>query len=50
LTVSGGDITATGNAAKIWLGTNGYFQVSSGALQFVGHNGFTNALDADITQ
>jgi hypothetical protein len=50
LTVSGGDITASGNDAKIWLGTNGYFQVSSGALQFVGYNSFTNVVDADITQ
>lgn len=50
LTVSGGDITATGNSAKIWLGTNGYFQVTGNTLEFIGHNGFTNAVDADVTQ
>jgi len=50
VTASSGTITASGNDAKIWLGTNGYFQVTATALQFVGYNGFTNALDADITQ
>jgi hypothetical protein len=50
LTVSTGLITATGDSAKIWLGTNGYFQVSAGALQFVGYNSFTNEVDADISQ
>jgi hypothetical protein len=50
LTVSTGLITATGDSAKIWLGTSGYFQVSAGALQFVGYNSFTNEVDADISQ
>lgn len=45
-----GPLVIDGNTAKLWLGTNGYFQVSAGALQFVGFNSFTNEVDADITQ
>jgi len=52
-TVVGGTLAVTGEATvgpKLWLGTNGYFQVAGDALQFVGYNGFTNAVVADITQ
>ena len=46
-TTTSGTTVASG---ALWLGTNGYFQVSGGALQFVGHNSFTNEIDADITK
>jgi hypothetical protein len=46
LTVTGGDVTS----ARYNVGTNGYFQITGNALQFVGYNGFTNAVEADITQ
>jgi len=55
LDLGASDITTTISGTTVasgalWLGTNGYFQVSGGALQFVGHNSCTNEIDADITQ
>lgn len=56
LALGAADITTTVSGplvvsgAALWLGTNGYFEVVDGVLNFVGHNGFTNAVDADITQ
>jgi hypothetical protein len=50
LTVSGGDVTVTGNGAKINMGTNGFFQVIGTDLVFVSSGGFTNTIVSDITQ
>lgn len=55
LALGASDITTTINgttvaAGALWLGTNGYFEVVGGALNFVGHNSFTNEIDGDITQ
>lgn len=49
-TISGGDLTLTGNAAKLWLGTNGFFAISGVNLLFVSGTGFTNTVISDITQ
>ena len=45
-----GPLVIDGDTAKLWLGTNGYFQVTGTALEFVGFNDFTNAVDANITE
>ena len=49
LTVSGGDVTLTGDAATINMGTNGYFKIIAPDLVFI-HGAFTNTIISDITQ